>query len=232
MTASIQNVKLVVFDLDGTVADTAPDIQANVNMALQKWGLSPYSLEEVKSFVGHGAKVFAQRALRGRGSELRNKGISDNPEDPELLERFFADHMSFYKTNQNANTVLYDGVYSFLNSTPRPLALFTNKPGVPTMRLLAHFNILDCFKVILHADNVEKQKPHPFGLYQIMEQLQVPARYTLMVGDGTPDIEVAQKAGCRSVGLLQGNTKEPALRAMSPDWLVNTFQDFVDLLEN
>ena len=227
---TIQNVKLIVFDLDGTIADTAPDIRANVNETLNKWGLSPYTLDEVKGFVGNGAKVFAQRVLLGRATELKSLGISNNAQDLDLLERFYADHMSFYKTNDNANTVLYDGVYHFLESSNVPLALYTNKPGVPTERLLDHFAIGKFFFKVLHADNVARHKPDPVGLEEIMREADVSPDQTLMVGDGMPDIVVAKAVGCRSVALLQGNTKETELRSLNPDWVVPTFADFLALL--
>ncbi|MBN2716591.1 MAG: HAD-IA family hydrolase [Deltaproteobacteria bacterium] len=225
-----RDVKLIVFDLDGTIADTAPDICCTLNQAMNKWGLSPYSVEEVKRFVGNGAAILIQRALRGRAAELKKMGISNTPDDPALHDRFFADHMSFYRISDNARTTLYEGVVRFLKTANVPLALYTNKPGVPTERLLAHFDIAHYFAMILHADNVKKHKPDPSGLLQIMNAIGVLPEHTLMVGDGIPDIRVAKAAGCRSVAMLHGNTSEADLRALGPDAVAANFTEFVALI--
>ncbi|MBN2340253.1 MAG: HAD-IA family hydrolase [Deltaproteobacteria bacterium] len=227
---SIANVDAIIFDLDGTLADTAPDICANLNHTLNAWGLSPYSVEEVKRFVGNGAKMLALRALRGRTDELRAKGISDEANAPELLERFFADLMAFYAQNESALTTLYPGVREFLQNTSITLAIFTNKPGVPTLRFLDHFGLADYFAAVLHADNVPHHKPHPEGVFRILSALHATPARTLMVGDGIPDVEVAKAAGVRSVALLQGFAAEADLRAAGPDWLASTFAEFAALL--
>lgn len=227
---SIKNVELIVLDLDGTIADTAPDIRESLNRALGKWGLSPYPLADVKRFIGNGVRVLAKRALEGRYEELSAAGYRDGGNDPELLNRFISDHMFYYDTNDNARTVLYEGVMEFLTGTRIPLALLTNKPGVATMRFLDHFNIAGRFAMVCHADNVAAHKPDPAGLQQIMQTLRTSPARTLMVGDGLPDIEVARAAGTRSVALLQGNTAETDLLRMQPDWIAATFAEFIALL--
>jgi phosphoglycolate phosphatase len=228
----IKNVELIVLDLDGTIADTAPDIRESLNLALCKWGLSPYPLAEVKRFIGNGVRVLAKRALEGRREELFAAGFPDGGNNPELLNRFISDHMFYYDTNDNTRTVLYEGVLEFLTDARIPLALLTNKPGVATMRFLDHFNIADCFAIVCHADNVMAHKPDPTGLQQIMQTLHISPAHTLMVGDGLPDIEVAKAAGTRSVALLQGNTGEAELRRVHPDWMVATFAEFTTLLSD
>lgn len=222
---------LIVFDLDGTLADTGPEIAICLNGVLNNWNLSAYSLPEVKGFVGNGAKVLAKRALHGRLTELQIQGEPIKEVTAEILTRFYAELMMSYQNSDNAHTVLYSGVIDFFKTAKIPSALLTNKPLIPTTRFLQHFGLDRFFTQVVAGDGVFNPKPNPAGLQHIIQKAMTTPAKTLMVGDGKPDIEVAHATGARSCALLQGFTANQELLAQKPDWAVATFSEFADLLK-
>lgn len=229
----MKNVNLIVFDLDGTLADTAPEIQSCLNAALAQWNLSAYTIEEVKGFIGNGAKVLAERALRGRAAELAAQGqlhgASSSEVSAEMHTAFFGDLMGYYNQSENSHTQLYSGVIDFLRNASVPLALLTNKPTYPTTLFLQHFGLATTFLRVVTGESAPRPKPFPEGLMQIIHELNTTPERTLMVGDGKPDIEVAKAVGAKSCALLQGFALESELRALNPDWVVPSFAAFVSL---
>lgn len=144
----------VVFDLDGTLIDSVPDIHAGVNKVIEKHAIAPLSLDQVKSFVGGGVEVLWQRIVAAVGL--------DPAKQPELV----ADFLALYSSAHD-HTRLFPGTceaIEVLAARGHPIGLCTNKPMAPTLAVLRHFGIEDLFGFIVAGDSLPERKPDPAPL--------------------------------------------------------------------
>lgn len=187
----------VVFDLDGTLIDSAPDIHAGANGLLADEGLPPLSMAEARSFIGNGAAVFVQRMRAARG-------IPDS-EQARLHAEFVRRYDDFVSL-----THPYPGVIAALQALKdqgHPLGICTNKPHRPTLAILRHLGIERFFATILGGDSLPVHKPDPAPLHAAFAALGGPG---LFVGDSEVDAETAQRAGLPFLLYSGGYRKAPA----------------------
>ncbi len=185
----------IVFDLDGTLIDSAPDIAAAANLTLAEVGAAPLSLAQVRSFVGAGAHIFVKRMAAAR--------VLDDP--TPLIQRF----MHHYD-GAVALTQRYEGVQQALETLRRGghrLGLCTNKPLGPTRNVLAHFGWEDMFETVLGGDSLGVRKPDPAPLHAAFAGLGEGPR--LYLGDSEVDAETAARAGVALVLHTEGYRKAP-----------------------
>jgi phosphoglycolate phosphatase len=178
--------RAVVFDLDGTLADSAGDIRDALNHAFGLRNLPPFSLPEIKSMVGGGIAKLAARALQARG-------IADM-ELPPLI----ADIIEYYRANLTRHTVLYEGAAELLarlKGEGRLLGLCTNKQHGLTVEILKQLGIAAYFSAVAGEREGQPRKPDPRPLLGVLETLGVSPRDAVMVGDGGADVECAKGAG-------------------------------------
>lgn len=207
---------LLVFDLDGTLFDTLGDLGHSVNYALAQFGLPPHGDAEIRSFIGNGSLNLIKRSL---GAEREN-----------MAAEVHGVFMAHYFENCLKATRPYEGVLEFLRAYTGPCAVLTNKPIVPTRKILAHFGLAERFMGVLGGDDAPARKPDPAGLKWLMQLAKVDPAQTVMVGDDVPDVTVAKNAGVRSVAITGGFGKIDDLAPLAPDWLVPSFSAFVDLV--
>ena len=177
---------LVIFDLDGTLVDSAPDLRHAVNRVLDEHGAAPLSLTQIRSMIGDGAAQLVARAFAARNLEVAD------PNAP--LQRFF----SLYETDPTANTVLYDGVSDTLqvmSDGGSPLAVCTNKPANPARTILRQLNIDTHFSQVVGGDTHAFRKPDPRMLTTLVDAFGVAPDKALMVGDSEVDAATAHTAG-------------------------------------
>lgn len=177
---------LVVFDLDGTLVDSAPDLRHAVNRVLDEHGAAPLSLTQIRSMIGDGAAQLVARAFAARNLEL---GDSNAP-----LQRFF----SLYEADPTANTLLYDGVSDTLQAMSEggfPLAVCTNKPANPARTILRQLSIDAHFSQVVGGDTHAFRKPDPRMLTILIDAHGVDPDRALMVGDSEVDAATAHMAG-------------------------------------
>lgn len=190
--------RLVMFDLDGTLVDSVPDLAAAVDKALLGMGRAPAGLEQVRHWVGNGARVLVRRALAGG---IEHEGVSE-----EDTERALALFMDAY-ADSHALTEVYPGVVDTLKWLKKQgveLALITNKPERFVAPLLDEMGLGKFFRWIVGGDTLPQQKPDPAALLFVMKAAGVVPGEALFVGDSRNDVLAAKAAGVRSVGLTYG----------------------------
>ncbi|ABV94493.1 putative phosphoglycolate phosphatase [Dinoroseobacter shibae DFL 12 = DSM 16493] len=174
----------VVFDLDGTLVDSAPDMARAINGVLATRGRRALSLAEVISFIGSGARILVQRSLRATG------GIEG--EDDALAE-----FLRRYETGVDHETAVYTGVMEMLGALRAaglPMALCTNKPEAPARDLSARLGLGGFFPVIVGGDTLPVLKPDPAPLHHAITGLSADPARTLYVGDSETDYKTARAA--------------------------------------
>ncbi|MCQ4348953.1 phosphoglycolate phosphatase [Pseudomonas stutzeri] len=199
--------RLAMFDLDGTLVDSVPDLAAAVDRMLATLGREPAGLERVRLWVGNGARVLVRRALAGG---LEHEGV-----DAALAEQALALFLDAYEGN-HALTRVYPGVVEALDRLRGEgvaLALITNKPARFLPELLADKGLDGYFHWLVGGDSLPQQKPDPAALHWVMDQAGVNAGEALFVGDSRNDVRAAHAAGVTCVALSYGyNHGEPIAR--------------------
>jgi phosphoglycolate phosphatase len=190
----VSRVRLVVFDLDGTLVDSAQDLATGVNEALARVapGRPPLPLEVVKAFVGDGAAILIARTLRHAGLDLRKEEVL-----PVFLE-CYARHLL-------DTTRLYPGVLEALDHlADRTLAVLSNKPGELCRALLGGLGVASRFARIWGPDDAGAHKPSPQGLRRLVADLGFATAESAMVGDSGADVAAGRAAGMRTISVLWG----------------------------
>lgn len=207
----MKSIRLLIFDLDGTIADTLEDITASLNFALTKLGRPPVSLASVRRFVGDGLDALLLRALGDR---------------PEFLDDARGIYTVHHSRHQGDRSRLYPGVAETLRHFDAiPLGLISNKTTDFVQPLLERLGISGVFRVVLGADSGLPLKPAPDAILRILKDLQVQAADAAMVGDGTTDLRAGRAAGVTTCAVTYGYRTEEELRQAAPDFVVHAMTD-------
>ncbi len=209
----------VVFDLDGTLVDSAADIAQAANFCLTEAGLPACSSAEIQSFIGDGSRRLLERAS-GFG-----------PDDPRLTA-MLSSFLVYYTAHALDHTRLLPGVPQVLAALRHlPRALCTNKPRATTLAVLAGLGIERDFDAVVAGGDVAHNKPHPAPLERVAELLGVECRGLVLVGDGPQDVACARAAGARSIGITEAIIVPlEQLLAAAPDRL-SALRDVPSLIE-
>jgi len=219
------NKKVILFDLDGTLIDSAPDLAVAVNHMLETLNRATFSENIIRFWVGNGAQVLVRRALSGQ-SEI-NEDL-----DPVLFENALEIFLSFYAQNLAVTTVTYPNVPTTLNTLKEAgyrLAIVTNKPFDFVAPILKGLNLDGLFELHLGGDSLSQKKPDPAPLLHVCEQLDVTVEQCVMVGDSKNDILAANAAKMQSIGVSYGYNYGEDIGIYNPDAV---FDDFADILKN
>jgi phosphoglycolate phosphatase len=183
-------LEAVLFDLDGTLADTAPDLAAALNHVLQSEHRDPLPFETIRPWVSHGAKYMIRQGFR---------------EEPPHIDELWVQLVAFYQHNIATHTRLFGGmdrILRTLNESDLKWGIVTNKPAFLTDPLVQALD-LDC-KCVISGDTLAVKKPDPAPLLYACQQLSVEPSKTLYVGDAERDIEAGKRAGMRTAVALFG----------------------------
>lgn len=189
----------IIFDLDGTLIDSAPEIHAASVTVMQAHGMDPLSFQQVRGFIGNGVGVLISRCI----------ATTDTPETPDLHAAMSRDFHEIYESTFGLTT-LYPNVEATLRALHADgfrLGLCTNKPEGPTHAVLAHFGLTDLFHACAYGDGPYPRKPDPAPVRHVIDQM--PARHFLYVGDSEVDAETAENAGLPMALFTPGYRKTP-----------------------
>lgn len=208
---------IVVFDLDGTLAETAPDIMRVLNVILVREQLPTLPLERARELVGAGARALIERGFR----------VSGRPLDPETLERLFEEFLLIYAEDVASDSFIHDGVpeaMATLAAEGFKLAVCTNKPILHTRLILDHFGIADRFAAVAGRDSFPYHKPDPRHLTLTIEAAGGDPARAVMIGDSRTDIDTARAAGIPSICVPFGYTDVP-IESLNPDRVIRHFDE-------
>jgi phosphoglycolate phosphatase len=213
-------VQAIIFDLDGTLVDSAEDLRAAINRLLGELGLRPIAVTEIKGMIGDGVLKLIERALAAANGDPQQKDA--------LLPRF----LEIYQANPATLTRCYPGVVETLEALRRQgfhMAVVTNKPVVATNQILQALTLAEFFPVVIGGDSVQQRKPHPAPLLEALRQLEVDVAQSLMVGDNIHDVEAAHAAGIRCVAVTYGYHHRPPPE-FNADHLIDRFSELLPLV--
>ena len=208
---------VLIFDLDGTLAETAGDLMGTLNVILQREGLAPLPLNQARSLLGAGA-----RALIARGFAQAGRALS-----PEKLQQLFEDFLVHYNAHIADNSWLFPGVEAALEHCAKAgyaLAVCTNKLEHSSHLLLGALGIAGRFRFVCGQDTFGVAKPDPTPLIETIARLGgVPSR-AIMVGDSRTDIDTARAAGVLVIAVDFGYTDVPVAQ-LHPDLVISHFDE-------
>lgn len=205
-------LKLLVFDLDGTLADTRRDLAASVNAALAAIGRAPLPVETIVGFVGDGARNLLTRSLAAALEAEGNPPASATA--PATVDAALEAFLAHYREHCLIETRAYPGLAQALDRlSGYRKAVLTNKPGAPAARILKGLGMSGHFGHVFGGDNPFGQKPDPAALRKLMELESARPEETVMIGDGVQDLRAARRAGARFLGYLDGMGPPAALLA-------------------
>jgi phosphoglycolate phosphatase len=214
-----QRFDLIIFDLDGTLIDSRVDLANSVNYTRLHMGLSPLPHQLIFTYIGDGAAMLIQRAL---GDGLQEEAV-------KAALAIFMDH---YKQHLLDHTVLYPGVASTLNNLSHlQLAVLSNKPVDPSLRILEGLKVRDRFVQIYGGDSFKQKKPHPMGIEQILKDTGIAKERALMVGDSRIDVTTGENARVATCGVTYGLASD-TLQGLRPDFLIHQFSELIQVLNS
>ena len=215
-------VQAIIFDLDGTLVDSAEDLRAAVNRLFRTLDLRPIKADEIKGMIGDGVLKLVERALVAADADPAQKDT--------LLPRF----LELYQADPATRTRCYPGVAETLKALQQRgfrLAVVTNKPVFATNKILEALSLSAFFPVVVGGDSVPKRKPDPAPLLEAARQLQLDVDELLMVGDNIHDVEAARAAGMRCVAVSYGYHHRPPSE-FNADRLIDRFSELLSLVIN
>ena len=215
-----QNYTLI-FDLDGTLVDTAPDLMAAHNHVMKKYGENEKKLSDIKSLAGRGAWIMMQRSFKEQIKDEKTKKL--------MVDEF----IDFYSKNINKKSKPIKGVFDFLDwakSKKISMAVCTNKREVLAIDLLKKINMYKYFEYVAGADTFEFNKPDPRHLTNILEIIDGDVSKTVMIGDSEVDSMTAQNAGVPFILVDEGYT-EKTPKDIKHDLLIKDFVNFNEVIK-
>lgn len=213
--------RLVMFDLDGTLVDSVPDLAAAIDRMLLSLGRPIAGIEQVRNWVGNGARVLVRRALAG---DLQHAAI-----DEADTEQALAVFMEAY-ADSHGLTRLYPGVretLKWLKKQGVEMALITNKPERFVAPLLDEMRIGRYFRWIIGGDTLPQQKPDPTALLQVMKMAEVKAHDALFIGDSRNDVLAAKAAGVACVAMSYGYNHGRPIAEESPALVIDDLRELL-----
>ena len=216
------NIKAILFDLDGTLFETAPELAEAVNLMLKDLEMAELKTNEIKRFIGRGAENLIKQSI-----------AVSSKKDPTLVfanaEKLFAHHYSLI----SANSLMYEGVEKSiidLKAKDFLLGCVTNKPAIYTEALMNHSRLADFMDIIVSGDTTEKKKPDPLPILHALNQLNIEPKDAIMVGDSVVDIEAGFAAGTYIFTVPYGYQFGESIISDKVDYAMSNFSELTQII--
>nr|WP_251068351.1 phosphoglycolate phosphatase [Marinobacter sp. C7] len=211
-----------MFDLDGTLIDTAPDFIRCLNQLRDQHGLAPLPPEQIRRSVSNGARAMIR------------VGFGLEPEHPDYTEKHTA-FLDLYEAGVAVETSLFEGMDAILQSLEEcgiPWGIVTNKPARFAAPLVEALGLAERCAAVVCPDHVARRKPHPEALFLACTQIGVQPETAIYVGDHERDIEAGRNAGMRTIAVRYGYIEEPeTVDLWQADLIADTVSDLAKLLQ-
>src|ERR1700728_5129406 len=216
-------LRLLVFDLAGTLIDSGADLCASVNAMLRRFGRPPLSQSVISSYIGDGAAALVSRSL-------------GEPADLAFLDSALAYFLDYYREHKLDETYVYPGVFAALDSlrcepggAPRSMAVLTNKPIGPSQAICDALGLSPYLFRVYGGNSFATKKPDPEGLLALLKEAEVAPGETLMIGDSSVDILTARRAGAWVIGCRFGLSSH-TVESIPSDCLVDAAAEWAQAL--
>ncbi len=222
---SLKKPEMVLFDIDGTLVDSVPDLAFCVDAMMAELGMPNRGEAAVRQWVGNGVERLVQRALT---DDL------DGMPDEDLFARAMPVFNRLYADNTAKRSLLYPGVMEgvqYVRSAGYRLGAVTNKAAQFTIPLLTDLGLHDYFEIIVSGDTLAEKKPSPLPLQYAASRLGVAPEHSLMVGDSKSDVKAARAAGFQIVCMSYGYNHGEDIRDYEPDAVIDSMTELRGLLE-
>jgi phosphoglycolate phosphatase len=215
-------IKLVIFDLDGTLIDSRLDLIHSVNAMLRHFKHPELPGEVVASYVGDGAPMLVRRAL-------------GDPDDEAFFKQALDFFLAYYREHKLDHTLAYDGIPEALtqiqsNGTQRKMAVLSNKPVHPSRAIVDALGLADFFVRVYGGDSFETKKPDPLGVNTLLRETATAAEHAMIVGDSSIDVLTGRNSGIVTCGVTYGFAPH-TLCEVPPDVTVDSPQELGRLFQ-
>lgn len=212
----------LLFDLDGTLADTNPDLHATMNVILERYGYDPVPMDRVRHMIGGGARKILERGLAENGASL----------PPDMLDQATEEFVLHYDQNIDRHTQIFDGVRSILDRAHAHgigLAVVTNKRESLAAKLLFRLNLHHYFSVLVGGDTLEQRKPDAAPIVHALNAMGTPLNAAVMLGDSEADTGSARAAGIACICVSFGY-RRVQLNELGADAIIDHFDQLPNAL--
>src|SRR5579864_2808707 len=215
-------IKLLIFDLDGTLIDSRLDLIHTVNATLRHLGRPQLPGDVIATYVGDGAPMLVRRAL-------------GDPDDQQLVQNALDFFLAYYREHKLDHTHVYPGIHEALsamqvakNGQPRKMAVLSNKPVIPSRAIVNALALGPFFSQVYGGNSFPTKKPDPEGVRTLLEEHGARPEQSVIVGDSNVDIRTGRNAGLHTIGVTYGFAPH-TLEDEPPDVLVDSPRDFADV---